>query len=720
MKRFTSAMLALLLVMAVVCAGVPALAIEPGDGPDAPEDGLNRPAEPEDDLNVPAAPEGGLDGQALASPSDAPEDTEGAAAEPEEPEAEPTPAAALQGGWVGAQPYADYSGVMLSFNASGGTMLQGQGNYIQPGDLAGLTWSGSTITLSNFNYTTTAATGLYIYNGDATIVIEGSNSFTCNNTAVEIQNDAIGINAGSALTIEGSGTLSATADYAHVNPIGLNVAGALEVKSGVTVIGTGGTTDPNNAGNSVGVNAGSISVAGTLEGVGKGNGNASSYGVKSDGATAISGQGKITGTASGSVTTAYGFKGAAQPTGNIAAIGNTDASAGALPLEWDNADHYVFGGAAAKYVELTFIPDPSAKVGSVTIDGDLNVALTSPPTATITLEVYTLADDLNEDAAGWFENLPGGMSVRATGSQGGSSITLTFGGTPTVTSGDAFIIKIPAGKLTGTSVELAVIDNPDAKFNITCDYMLYYDPDTEAFYNADSPFIPANQVAMSNFAADGSTLTLNGFTFATTAAIGLVLPDGMTLVLDGDSSITSDNIAGTGIKAEGGLTIEGSASLSAVGGAAGADITGDLTVTGGTLHGEGIETGSTGISVGGAFSVTGSGVLTAEGTTTFQYGQEPQGVTARGTTDGGTTNLVDLYWNPMLNRYEDIDGDVALYIELTVLRIVAAAVPAGERPRPSAPPPIVGILYDVTKTGDIFSFKVYIANARGSMPGAQR
>ncbi len=38
--------------------------------------------------------------------------------------------------------------------------------------------------------------------------------------------------------------------------------------------------------------------------------------------------------------------------------------------------------------------------------------------------------------------------------------------------------------------------------------------------------------------------------------------------------------------------------------------------------------------------------------------------------------------------------------------------------KPDLPPPIVGILSDVQKSGDTFSFKVYIANASGNMPGA--
>ncbi len=33
-------------------------------------------------------------------------------------------------------------------------------------------------------------------------------------------------------------------------------------------------------------------------------------------------------------------------------------------------------------------------------------------------------------------------------------------------------------------------------------------------------------------------------------------------------------------------------------------------------------------------------------------------------------------------------------------------------------PPIVPVLYDITKTGDTFSFKVIIANGRGNMAGA--
>ena len=58
------------------------------------------------------------------------------------------------------------------------------------------------------------------------------------------------------------------------------------------------------------------------------------------------------------------------------------------------------------------------------------------------------------------------------------------------------------------------------------------------------------------------------------------------------------------------------------------------------------------------------------------------------------------------------------YADFTVTIEAGSEPKTKTKTKPDLPPPIVGILTDVQKSGDTFSFKVYIANASGNMPGA--
>jgi len=69
------------------------------------------------------------------------------------------------------------------------------------------------------------------------------------------------------------------------------------------------------------------------------------------------------------------------------------------------------------------------------------------------------------DAAGWFANLPAGLTVTATATSG-NTIRLTFGGTPAAASSQPFSITIPATVLNTSGIPITVAANPDARFNI--------------------------------------------------------------------------------------------------------------------------------------------------------------------------------------------------------------------------------------------------------------
>ncbi|MCL2491495.1 MAG: hypothetical protein FWE87_01935, partial [Coriobacteriia bacterium] len=103
-------------------------------------------------------------------------------------------------------------------------------------------------------------------------------------------------------------------------------------------------------------------------------------------------------------------------------------------------------GDPFNYVEI--MSTRMAVVGDKTVSGFVGRALPGTDTATITLYGDELAADLVDlDVSSWFVDLPTGVVVLANGSEGGSSITLTFSGTPTEVSDAVFDISIPASVL---------------------------------------------------------------------------------------------------------------------------------------------------------------------------------------------------------------------------------------------------------------------------------
>ncbi|MDR0876405.1 MAG: Ig-like domain-containing protein, partial [Clostridiales Family XIII bacterium] len=107
----------------------------------------------------------------------------------------------------------------LVFDVADGTMKKGSGNYATDS-----TWSWNsgtkTLTLTNFNYVTSAAVALQVKNGDITLELIGSNSFistydaqTGTTCGIIVSTDITGNNlyaTSNALTITGSGALEAT------------------------------------------------------------------------------------------------------------------------------------------------------------------------------------------------------------------------------------------------------------------------------------------------------------------------------------------------------------------------------------------------------------------------------------------------------------------------------------------------------------------------------
>ena len=200
-------------------------------------------------------------------------------------------------------------------------------------------------------------------------------------------------------------------------------------------------------------------------------------------------------------------------------------------------------------------PTPSATVGNATITGTTGTALTSQ-TATITLtnETVIAAGLTNVNAASWFTNLPAGMTATADAATGGAtSITITFGGTPTATSSATFDITIPASALTGAA-SLAVTTNAAAVFAIGSPATTY--PISFSTNNvAQNGLTPAGVISPASPQASGTGITVTvtlsgtataagthtvGLTSATLGA-GITAPGTVTRTVTASENVTTGN-----------------------------------------------------------------------------------------------------------------------------------------------------------------------------------
>ena len=103
----------------------------------------------------------------------------------------------------------------------------------------------------------------------------------------------------------------------------------------------------------------------------------------------------------------------------------------------------------------------SAAVGDVTIEGTTDTAI-SDKDVTVTLENGKFASTLSGN---WITNLPDGLSQSVTRTDD-THAKITVSGTPTANSTAALEIKIPAANLSGSTGDLTVTGNANAKFNI--------------------------------------------------------------------------------------------------------------------------------------------------------------------------------------------------------------------------------------------------------------
>lgn len=176
---------------------------------------------------------------------------------------------------------------------------------------SGVTYAAKTLVLNNFRFTTSAQTALMLPAG-ATIIVSGTNAFTANNTdAANADYPSCGIRVLGALTVTGSGSLSATAGSItsmFSTSAGVYAAGSIDV-TGAALTGTGKESRYEN---SLGVfSRGNIKVSGVgaLNGTGGAAAGSWSIGVSApDGDIAVESGSRLNGTGGNAGLSSYGIE----------------------------------------------------------------------------------------------------------------------------------------------------------------------------------------------------------------------------------------------------------------------------------------------------------------------------------------------------------------------------------------------------------------------------
>ncbi|MDR0841398.1 MAG: hypothetical protein LBN26_08480 [Christensenellaceae bacterium] len=294
--------------------------------------------------------------------------------------------------------------------------------------------------------------------------------------------------SGGTITITG-GTVEATGgDYGAGIGGGDYSAGGVITISGGTVEATGGGFGagigggPGGAGGDITISGGTVEATGGGYGTGIGGGY---YGAGGDitisgGTVEATGGNDGTGIGGG----LYGAGGDITISGGtVTAIGdyqaffNAPTVSAAAYTYWTNTTTSAPSGAGTVYPSAAYaysashkyvkITPPSAVVDNMTVNGTVGTTLTGAGTAYIWLTNETVASSvsLGDNAAGWFSNLPAGMTA-TIGGMDATYFKVDFGGMPSAISSAAFDITIPGSALT-SGANLAVTANPNAKFNIT-------------------------------------------------------------------------------------------------------------------------------------------------------------------------------------------------------------------------------------------------------------
>ena len=181
-------------------------------------------------------------------------------------------------------------------------------------------------------------------------------------------------------------------------------------------------------------------------------------------------------------------------------------------IQMEHPDGYTYWVHSDKqdysYPRITY-----ATIADASVTGKVNEEI-NPVDVSITLSGDVFAEDLtaDTDVSSWFTNLPKGL--KATVKEKNNSIktlVITISGTPTATSAAAISVEMPKSALrytgTGTAIELTVLSNSNAVYNIGTDAVHTHDYTGQPYLYLD----PGNHYQECK-AGDGYNIQAHEFT----------------------------------------------------------------------------------------------------------------------------------------------------------------------------------------------------------------
>ena len=149
-------------------------------------------------------------------------------------------------------------------------------------------------------------------------------------------------------------------------------------------------------------------------------------------------------------------------------------------IQMEHPDGYTYWVHSDKqdysYPRITY-----ATIADASVTGKVNEEIT-PVDVSITLSGDVFAEDLTAgtDVSSWFTNRPDGLKATVKEKTNYTkTLVITISGTPTATSAAAISVEMPKSALrytgTGTAIELTVLSNSNAVYNIGTDAVHTHD-----------------------------------------------------------------------------------------------------------------------------------------------------------------------------------------------------------------------------------------------------
>ncbi|MDR2957405.1 MAG: hypothetical protein LBU61_04380, partial [Coriobacteriales bacterium] len=354
----------------------------------------------------------------------------------------------------------------------------------------------ATLTLTNFNWSTTTPVALTIVGDNLTINLPDGTASSFIST-YDGASDTAGILADdlSYLFLSGTGSLTATGgDSTDGNSFGIVLVNNTRLDQRITVLGSTITATGGKASEvSAGISSPSLGLFGMHTVTATGGNAPTSIGLSCLDLGISSGN--LTAYGDLSADESYGIKCGQlnYVAGSLEAVGAT--SAVSLPVNtnsfvnqavayswWVNNSPTAPGGAGTLYFptgtaeayvynsDQKFIRLVSLRIAivdDITVAGTVGLPLSADQTATINLYGDTVKDSGVEEIASWFNinSLPAGITATANLEADADTITVSFTGIPSAAANIAFSITIPGSRLNGGS-DITVLFNPNARFDI--------------------------------------------------------------------------------------------------------------------------------------------------------------------------------------------------------------------------------------------------------------